>query len=76
MEKFGLVERHPHPHDRRAYQIRLTPRGRALEPQLRECSKKALAKLTSGLNNKEIAELGRILEILRGETRIYEKPSF
>lgn len=76
LEKSGLVERHTHPHDRRAYQIKLTPQGRSLEIQLKECSKKALAKLTSGLSNKDIAELGRILEILRGETRIYEKPTF
>jgi MarR family transcriptional regulator, lower aerobic nicotinate degradation pathway regulator len=76
LEKYGLVERHPHPHDRRAYQIKLTPRGRSLEPQLREYSKKALSKLTSGLSSNDIAELVRILEILRGETRIYEKPTF
>jgi len=76
LEKLGMVERHTHPHDRRAYQIRLTQRGKSLEPQLRECSKNALAKLTSGLNDNDIAELVRILEILRGETRIYEKPTF
>lgn len=76
LEKYGLVERHTHPHDRRAYQIKLTPRGRSLESQLRECSKNALAKLTSGLSKKDVAELERLLEILRGETRVYEKPTF
>ncbi|MDR3578602.1 MAG: MarR family transcriptional regulator [Oryzomonas sp.] len=76
LEKCGLVERHPHPHDRRAHQIRLTPKGKSMEAPLSECSKKALAKFTSGLTNSDVANFARILETLRGEKRIYEKPVF
>lgn len=76
LEKCAMVERHPHPHDRRAHQIRLTPRGKRLEAPLIECSHKALARLTGGLKSGDVADLARILEILRGEKRIYEKPAF
>jgi len=76
LEKSGVVERRPHPHDRRAYQIRLTPKGKSMEAPLSECSNKALAKFTSGLTNGDVADLARILEILRGEKRIYEKPDY
>lgn len=76
LEKCGLVERHPHPHDRRAHLIRLTTKGKSMEAPLSECSRKALAKFTSGLTNGDIADLARILENLRGEKRIYEKPVF
>jgi len=76
LEKGGLVERHPHPHDRRAHQILLTLRGRSLEAPLGECANKALARLTNGLNTGDVADLARILEFLRGEERIYEKPAF
>src|ERR1039457_5428406 len=34
LEKNGMVERHPHPHDRRAHQIRLTAQGKALQAPL------------------------------------------
>lgn len=76
LEKCGLVERRPHPHDRRAHQILLTPRGTSIEAPLIECAHRALGRLTNGLNSDEVADLARMLEILRGEKRIYEKPAF
>jgi len=75
LEKNGLVERRPHPQDRRAYKIYLTDRGRGVEIPLAESAGKAIAKFTNGLNNEEISELTRMLEILRGERRVYEIPS-
>ena len=75
MEKNGLVERHQHPRDRRAYMIHLTDRGRELETPLSACAGRALAKITKGLNEREIAELRRMLEILRGDGGVYEIPS-
>lgn len=75
LEKSGLVERRPHPLDRRAYKIHLTERGKAMEKPLSECAGRALAKLTNGLSGQEIGELTRMLEILRGERRVYEFPS-
>jgi DNA-binding MarR family transcriptional regulator len=75
LEKIGMVERQPHPQDRRAYQIRLTSKGKEMEQPLTEMAKRATARLTAGLKQEDIGELVRMLEILRGEGRIYEKPS-
>jgi len=75
LEKSGLVERRPHPQDRRAYKIYLTKRGKEIETPLSKCAKRAVAKLTNGLSKQEISELTRMLEILRGERRVYEIPS-
>jgi DNA-binding MarR family transcriptional regulator len=75
VEKLGLVERRPHPHDRRAYQIHLTQRGKELEDPLTECAGRALAKFTTRLNEQEMNELRRMLEILREEGSVYELPS-
>jgi len=67
LEKTSLVERRPHPHDRRAYKIHLTGQGRGLEAPLTECAKRVREKLTSGLNEHDISELIRMLKILRAE---------
>ncbi len=75
LEKIGLVERHPHPQDRRAYQIRLTTKGKDMECPLTEVAQRAMARFTAGLKQEDLGELARILEILRGERRVYEKPS-
>ena len=75
LEKLGLVERRQHPKDRRAHMIHLTERGREMEVPLSACAGRALAKFTKGLNEQEIAELRRILEILRGDGGVYEIPS-
>ncbi len=76
LEKIGLVERHPHPQDRRAYQIRLTERGKQLEAVLTEATDRVRARYTAGLSNQEVSELIRMLEILRGERKVYEKPLY
>jgi DNA-binding MarR family transcriptional regulator len=75
LEKTGMVERRPHPQDRRAYKIHMTERGKEMEGPLSECARRALAKLTSGLNAQEVSELTRMLGILRGDRRVYEVPS-
>jgi DNA-binding MarR family transcriptional regulator len=75
LEKIGLVERRQHPQDRRAYMIHLTQRGKELEGPLSECAGRSLARFTQGLNEQEIAELRRLLEILRGDGGVYEIPS-
>lgn len=76
LERNGLVERRRHPSDRRVHRIILTPKGKELESPLLECSQRALEKLTIGLSENEINELTRMLEILRGEEKIYENPSY
>jgi len=72
LEKSGLLERRQHPQDRRAYKIYLTDRGRELEMPLSECAGRALTTFTVGLNEQDVIELRRILEILRGDRRVYE----
>ena len=75
LERNGLLERRQHPQDRRAYKIFLTELGKSMESTLSACAERALAKFTTGLNSDECKELKRMLEILRGERRVYEIPS-
>ena len=75
LERNGLLERRQHPQDRRAYKIHLTERGKAMENILTACADRSLERFTSGLNENETNELRRMLEILRGERRVYELPS-
>lgn len=75
LEKIGLVVRRQHPQDRRAYKIFLTERGKELEGPLSGCAGRSLSKITKGLNEQEVSELRRMLNILRGEGRVYEIPS-
>ena len=75
LEKIDLVERRQHPHDRRAYKIHLTERGKSMEGPLTECANRTLAKFTKGLSEQEVNELRRMLEILREEGSVYELPS-
>lgn len=74
LERAGLLERRQHPQDRRAYLIFLTEQGKAMEEPLSVCAERSLKRFTSGLTEDEISELRRMLEILRGERRIYEFP--
>lgn len=75
LERNGLLERCQHPQDRRAYRIFLTEQGKAMESTLSACAERSLKKLTCGLGEDELTELRRMLEILRGERRVYEIPS-
>jgi MarR family transcriptional regulator, lower aerobic nicotinate degradation pathway regulator len=75
LERNGLLERRQHPQDRRAYRIYLTEHGKAMESTLSACAERSLKRFTSGLNEDELTELRRMLEILRGERRVYEFPS-
>lgn len=75
LEKTGLLERLRHPQDRRAYKIYLTARGKELEGPLSECAARSLTRLCQGLNEQEICELRRMLNILREGGGIYEMPA-
>jgi len=75
LERNGLLERRQHPKDRRAYRIYLTAQGKAMECTLSACAEQSLKRFTSGLNEDELKELRRMLEILRGERRVYEFPA-
>lgn len=73
--KSSLVERRPHPQDRRAHRIHLTATGKELEDPLTDCAKRALSKITGGLSEHEVTEFKRMLLIMRGDRRFYEVPS-
>ncbi len=75
LERDGLLERRQHPQDRRAYLIYLTEHGKEMEGPLSACAERSLHQFTSGLNDDEVTELRRMLEILRGDRRVYELPS-
>lgn len=75
LERSGLLERRQHPQDRRAYKIYLTGQGKAMEEPLSACAERSLKKFTAGLNDDEVKDLRRMLEILRGERRVYEFPA-
>lgn len=75
LERNGLLERRQHPQDRRAYKIHLTEQGKAMESTLSACAERSLRRFTAGLNEDEVKELRRMLEIVRGERRVYEFPS-
>jgi DNA-binding MarR family transcriptional regulator len=75
LERSGLLERRQHPQDRRAYKIHLTEQGRTMENVLTACAERSVKRFTAELNEDELTEFTRILEILRGERRVYEFPS-
>ena len=61
----GLVERRPHPDDRRAYLIYLTEQGRALQPEIAEVARKAQAGFTARLTPEELGTLNLLLDKIR-----------
>jgi DNA-binding MarR family transcriptional regulator len=65
LEKEGLVERCHHPEDRRAYQVFLTDRGRAMEDELCPLAVRAQARVNAPLTPEEQATLVRLLEKIR-----------
>ncbi len=73
LERMQLLRRDRHPKDRRAYLIYLGLKGKELETELSAVANAALEKFTSGLAPNEKNELSRLLGILRGNRRIYEK---
>ncbi len=65
LEKEGLVQRLPHPEDRRAYSICLTEKGKALETALSPLALRVQEKITGKLTDDERETLKKILEKLR-----------
>jgi DNA-binding MarR family transcriptional regulator len=65
LQEQGYVRREPHPEDRRAFQIRLTDRGSALEEDLLFIARKVSDTFTAGLSPEETETLRQILKKLR-----------
>lgn len=62
LEQQGLVQRRPHPQDRRAFAVTLTDKARDLLPALQEQSDAIEDEVTAGLSPGERAELLRTLQ--------------
>lgn len=61
LEKLQLVERRPHPTSRRAYQIFLTEKGRALEAAGTDMAKACNAEFLAPLSDEESEQLHRLV---------------
>ncbi len=65
LEKEGLVQRRPHPDDRRAYQVFLTAKGKALEEKVSAAATRVQGRVNAPLTADEQATLIRLLEKIR-----------
>ncbi|PYI65867.1 MarR family transcriptional regulator [Arthrobacter livingstonensis] len=64
LETRGLVERSRSSTDRRNYELRLTPAGRAMVHQLRTVAEDHESELLSALTSEQSAELARLLALV------------
>ena len=69
LEKRGLVERKPHPSDKRKYNVFLTREGRALERQLLPYAIEVNRMAAASLQPAEVASLRQSLKAIREELR-------
>ncbi len=65
----GLIERRPHPHDRRANRLYLTEKGHATFARLVPLGREISAEILSGLDESDVADLLRKLLLLRNNIR-------
>jgi DNA-binding MarR family transcriptional regulator len=65
----GLVERRPHPRDRRANRLYLTDKGRATLARLTPLGREIAADVFAALDEAEVAELLEKLVRIRGNIR-------
>lgn len=61
LEREGLAKRRPHPDDRRARQVSITPKGRRRLEQARKLASEAEDEVLGGLSDKERRDLLRLL---------------
>lgn len=64
LEAEGLVERRPHPNDRRAFAVSLTGRARELVPALDSAGRALEDEVTASLSDEERAALRHLLRRL------------
>jgi DNA-binding MarR family transcriptional regulator len=69
LEEEGLVRRKPHPTDRRATVIELTPKGFETTDSMYEGHREAVAELFTDLSEEDLSELVRLLGSLREALR-------
>ncbi|MFJ6123297.1 MarR family winged helix-turn-helix transcriptional regulator [Streptomyces sp. NPDC054775] len=68
LERDGLVERVRHPHDRRAFLLRVTDKGLRRHHEAEEVDRLALAEATAGLDANDRARLRALLARIREAT--------
>lgn len=68
LERDGLVERVRHPHDRRAFLLRLTGKGAMCHREAEELDRLALAEATAGLGADDRTQLRNLLARIRAAT--------
>ena len=73
LEKSGVVTLRPCPHDGRAVRVRLTAKGREIEPRVRELHRRVVAAVEQGLTSDEAAQVSSMLRriiagLQQGET--------
>ena len=61
LEREGLARRRPHPDDRRARQVSITPKGRRRLEQARKLASEAEDEVLGGLSDRERSDLLRLL---------------
>jgi DNA-binding MarR family transcriptional regulator len=61
LEREGIVERQPHPTDRRTLQIVLTEKGRSIEAEAAECGRLAISDALQGVDEAELEVCMRVL---------------
>jgi len=61
LEKSGVVTLRPCPHDGRAVRVRLTAKGREIEPRVRELHRRVVAAVEQGLTSDEAAQVSSML---------------
>ncbi len=65
LEERGLVERKPHPTDRRQMNVRLTAKGIALRKRVREAIETWAAQALAKLDKRELAILFNATEVIQ-----------
>lgn len=68
LEEDGLVRREPHPDDRRAKVVSLTPAGKKVVAAGQAVGDEA-PEIFAALDDADVAELGRIIGLLRANNR-------
>jgi DNA-binding MarR family transcriptional regulator len=66
----GLVERRPHPRDRRANRLYLTEKGHTTLAQLTPLGKEIAGDILAALSDPEVAELLRKLLLIKNNIRL------
>ncbi|MFF3467115.1 MarR family winged helix-turn-helix transcriptional regulator [Streptomyces sp. NPDC002619] len=68
LERDGLVERVRHPHDRRAFLLRLTEEGLRCHRNAEKVDRQALAEATAALDTEDRTQLRALLARIREAT--------